>query len=102
MRQRFLKGNNPRAIFAQKSLLMDFTMWPFLKAIVSSTTYYVYSYIEIVLNFDQKTLSFKQEVSQIEIQVYSAFGYINVTKDLCVNCLFQLDEDSINVISIDT
>ena len=44
----------------------------------------------------------KQEESQIETQVYSAFGHINVTKDLCVNCLFQLDEDSINVISIDT
>ena len=44
----------------------------------------------------------KQEESQIETQVYSPFGHINVTKDLCVNCLFQLDEDSINVISIDT
>ena len=44
----------------------------------------------------------KQEKNQIETQVYSAFGYINVTKDLCVNCIFQLDEDSINVISIDT
>ena len=49
----------------------------------------------------KKYLVSKQEKSQIGSQVYSAFGHINVTKDFCVDCLFQLDEDSLNVISID-
>ena len=67
--------------------------------------------LEIVLDFDPKNAQF-QNKKKVKLtlksndtfitQVYSAFGHINVNKDLCVNCLFQLDEDSINVISIDT